>query len=339
VSDNVPATPAALEEALTLAEELLADIELSRGTLTSIALKASRLARLLNDEDAQEIFQYEASGYPAEPTMSAERWRLASAAGRTFEEKDAKSGKTQTYAFSESVEQLEMQIETNKLALQAAQDGDVSVSSANPYQVVQAPPGNMNERIGIRWAITQSAQRLSSRREFIHRYVSRRYYELKFSGVAEDVFSGVRDAVDGRISVIVPAAVQKFASVQDNLRSSNPEDWSNAVHSCRRILQDLADAVFPSTDKPRTTADGKAIKLGPDAYVNRLICYAEDNSDSSRFLDLVGSHLGFLGDRLEAVFKAAQKGSHSVVSRDEANRYVIYTYMLVADILSLVPTA
>ena len=339
MSDNVPAMPAALEEALALAGELVDDIELSRGTLTSIALKASRLARLLNDEDAQAIFQYEASGYPSEPTMSAERWRLACVARRTFEEKDAKSGKTQTYAFTESVEQLEMQIETSKLALQAAQDGSVSVSSANPNQFVMAPPGNTNERTVIRRGMAQSVERLASRREFIHRYVSRRYYELKFSGVAEDVFSGVRDAVDGRIADIVPAAVKKFASVQDNLRSSNPEDWSNAVHSCRRILQDLADAVFPSSKEPRQTPGGKSIDLGPDRYVNRLVCYAEDNSDSDRFLELVGSHLSFLGDRLDAVFQAAQKGSHSVVSRDEANRYVIYTYMLVADILSLAPAA
>jgi hypothetical protein len=49
----------------------------------------------------------------------------------------------------------------------------------------------------------------------------------------------------------------------------------------------------------------------------------------------VGSHLKFLGDRLDAVFHAAQKGSHAAVSHDEANRYVIYTYMLVGDILAL----
>jgi hypothetical protein len=35
------------------------------------------------------------------------------------------------------------------------------------------------------------------------------------------------------------------------------------------------------------------------------------------------------------VFRAAQKGSHAVVGREEANRYVVYTYMLVGDLLSL----
>jgi hypothetical protein len=34
---------------------------------------------------------------------------------------------------------------------------------------------------------------------------------------------------------------------------------------------------------------------------------------------------------------AASKGTHSDVSRDEANRCVVYTYLLVGDILALVP--
>lgn len=37
-----------------------------------------------------------------------------------------------------------------------------------------------------------------------------------------------------------------------------------------------------------------------------------------------------------SMFKAAQKGSHdTIVSREEADRYVIYTYLIVGDILSL----
>jgi hypothetical protein len=44
----------------------------------------------------------------------------------------------------------------------------------------------------------------------------------------------------------------------------------------------------------------------------------------------------FLGDRLDAVFKAAQKGSHAdIVTREEADRYVVYTYMIVGDLMSL----
>jgi hypothetical protein len=158
---------------------------------------------------------------------------------------------------------------------------------------------------------------------------------MRFSRIAADIFSSVRETVDRTIGDLIPKAVHKLASVEANLRSENPEDWSNAVHSCRRILQDLADAVFPARTEVRVTSEGKQIKLGSENYINRLVCFAEDNSSSKRFTALVGSHLRFLGDRLDSIFAAAQKGSHATVGRYEANRCVVYTYMVVGDILGL----
>jgi hypothetical protein len=138
---------------------------------------------------------------------------------------------------------------------------------------------------------------------------------------------------------MIPDAVQRLSAAYENLRSDNPEDWSNAVHSCRRILQDLADAVFPPRDEERTVnVDGKtqSIKLGKEHYINRIMAFVQDSSDSKRFEELVGSHLAFLGNRIDSVFHAAQKGSHgTIVRREEADRYVVYTYLLVGDILSL----
>ena len=57
--------------------------------------------------------------------------------------------------------------------------------------------------------------------------------------------------------------------------------------------------------------DGKEqkIKLGPDNFINRLIAFIEEKSSSERFDEIVGSHIKFIGERLDSVFKAAQKGS------------------------------
>jgi hypothetical protein len=339
VSEQIPPTPQALKEALELSAEILADIELNRVPLTNAALKTSRLARLLNHFDAQKVFRYEASGYPITPSgIPPESWRLAELAGRTYQTKDTKSGETRTFAYVESIEQLQAQIDTAKLGLSVAQDRDVSISSVNPDQYLWTPMGNFIERQNLHTQITQATQRLSSRRVLIHDYVSHRHYELKFSDVAQDVFSTIRETVDREVGSVVPDAVQKFNAVHENLRSDNPEDWSNAVHSCRRILQDLADMLFPPQTESRFVKVGKQereIKLGADHYINRIVCFVEDNSRSSRFEEVVGSHLRFLGDRLDAIFRAAQKGSHRSVGREEANRYVVYTYMIVGDILAL----
>jgi len=337
--DNIPPTRKALQEALSLSEEILKNLELSEIPLTNIALKTGRLARLLNDFENQKIMEYEVSGFPSTPGgLSPDIYQLAVSADREFQLKDDKIGQLKRYVYIESIEELEYQTKIAEKALDAAKDRDVSVSSANPYQTVYTPVGNWYERQQIRDSASQAAKRLSSRRAMIYRYALKKHYELKYSGIADDIFSRIRVRVDSAIGDFVPGAVNKLAAAYDNLISENPEDWSNAVHSCRRIMQDLADAVFPPTEDRKIQINGKEIiiKLGKDNYINRIMAYVTDHSNSERFEEIVGSHLRFLGERLDSVFQAAQKGSHDMImTREEADRYVVYTYLIVGDVLSL----
>lgn len=338
MTDLVPPSRQALREALTLSEEVLRNIELSEMPLANIALKSSRLARLLNDFDVQKIMEYEASGYPSTPDgVDPNIYRLAIEAGREYKQKDRKTGQIQNYIYVTSIEELEQKVRSTEAALNAARDPDVSVSSANPSQMVWNPIGNNFERNTIRNSAAEAQRRLSTRRSFIYSYVLRRHHDLKFSGIADDIFSRIREKVDSIIGTKVPDAVQKLSAVYENLQSENPEDWANAVHSCRRILQDLSNAVYPSRPDIEKEIDGKKrfIKLGDDNYINRLIAFLEERSSSERFVQIVGSHISFIGDRLDSVFRSAQKGSHSIVTKEEADRYVVYTYLITGDVLSL----
>lgn len=336
---SIPPSRQALREALALSEEILRNIELNELPLANVALKVSRLARLLNDFSHQKLMEFEASGYPSNPDgVIPEIYQLAVLAGREFQQKDSKSGVISKYIYATSIEELEQELKSFEAALAAAHDPDVSVSSANPSQMVWNPVGNKFERDTIRTSAAGAQRRLSSRRSFIYSYALRRHYEVKFSGIADDIFSRIREKVDHAIGENIPDAVQKLTAVYENLQSDNPEDWSNAVHSCRRLLQDLADTLYPARTDAAVEDNGKQkiIKLGPDNYINRLIAFLEERATSERFTEIVGSHLKFIGERLDSVFKAAQKGSHAkIVSREEADRYVVYTYLVTGDILTL----
>lgn len=337
---NIPPNPQALQSALALSDEILADLELSRIPLSSVALKASRLARLLNDPDHEQIMAYEAGGYPiSQGIIPHDAWRLAVFAGRSWTEPDEKTGKKQEFAFVESISQLEDQLEISKRGIEAARDPNVSITSANPNQYVLPSYGNSNERQGLRNQAALASKRLAARRSFIHRYTYDIHYQLKFSGIASEVFSRIRDRVDSSIAEVVPDAVKRFASVYENLRSENPEDWSNAAHSCRRIIQDLADTVFPPQSEPRIKlVKGKetSVALGAENYINRIMCFVEDNNKSTTAIAIIGSDLSFLGNRLDAITAGAQKGTHDdILTPEEADRIVVHTYMLVGEILAL----
>ena len=313
MEDQILPSRDALTEALELSFNILKDIELSNISLEGIALKIGRLARLLNDFEMQKIIEYEVGGYPGGAKgLPSDIYRLAVIANREYEKKE----NDVKFVYKVSINSLENDIKIRENALKAGAD---------------APRNNQI----FRAEISKACSRLASRRSFLYHYVLRKHYELKFSGIADDIFSRLRSRIDSNIGNLLPDAVRKFNAIYDNLQSDNPENWSNAVHGCRRILQDMADVVFPAIEQISKKGD-KEIRLGKDNYINRIIAFVENSSSSKRFEDLVGSHLQFLGDRLDSIFKAAQKGSHdNILTQEEADRYITYTYLIVGDILSL----
>lgn len=104
-------------------------------------------------------------------------------------------------------------------------------------------------------------------------------------------------------------------------------------------MEDLANAVYPPTEDKQKIIDGHeiTIKLDKEHYINRILEFITQSSDSQSFQRVIGSQLKFIKDRLNSLLKASHKGTHAdIISKDDANRIVVYTYLLIGDILSLV---
>jgi hypothetical protein len=269
-NEPIPPSKSSLADALCLSEEILKDIELNQIPLAIIALKTSRLARLLNEFDFQQIMQYESGGYPNTPTgIPPDVWKLLVLAGRRYYEIDKKTGTKKEFGHIISITEIEQEIKIGESHLLASRDADISISSANPNQFVIGPQGNVRERNNVRSNIQKNTSLLSSRRLFIYEYASTKFYELKFSSISDDVFSRIRYRVDDQIGRLIPSSTKKFTAIYENLKSENSEDWSNAVHGCRRILEELADVLTPPTnDKIIKIGNGqkKTIKMGKENY-------------------------------------------------------------------------
>ncbi len=323
-------------EALQLAEEILKNIELNEIPLRNVVLKCARLARLTDNQRAMSLFHYELAGYPMDDQglVLFEAFDLARHSNRTFRQKD-KSGKIQDYMFPETVAALESELEAAKDQMKVAFDREIAISSANPNQFVFSPPGNVSERTTLRQVIVEKAKKIDQLKVAYYNYVLGVLYELKFSHLAEEIFEKKKLLVDKSLAEKLPETLNKFLSVYENLRSKNEEDWANAVHSCRRIIKDVADYLYPPTDQEIEIEKGKKIKLDAEHYIIRLKEYIKQKSTSEKFTLIVGSHLDYIGDRIDALYRASSKGTHHKVSREEAESYIIYTYLLLGDVLKL----
>lgn len=328
-------------EAFDLTNELLADLELERLTLTSCVMKAARLARLVGDDMHFLIFQHELSGYPSTPKgVEPDTWHLCQVAKRIKskkkeDDKGKQTGEIIETAEIRSIAGIEENAATLKMRLSFFQPQPINIASANPHQFVHAPIRNLAAEGQIAMNYRDEMAILAARRAFVYSFVLSKHFELKVSSAAEDIFEGYRKRVDKYLSNLIPDELRRLDSIRANLESNNPEDWANAGHSCRRLLQAIADVLYPPSDQLVTAADGKPKKVGKENYINRLIMFCENKMTSGVSFKVMSSDLKYIGERLDAVFAAAQKGTHAQIDLSEAERFVIHTYLLVGDILDL----
>lgn len=322
-------------EIINLAEETIRNIELDEIPLQGVIFRCARLARLVGNQDYIDLFTYELSGYPknSEGYIENKAFGLSRILNRPYKQKD-KDGVEKEYMMTESVTELASQLSAATSQMAVAQDKDISLSSANPYQSL-TPTSNNFERHELRRSIIDASKKMNKLKNGYYNFVLNIYAKYKLEDITEDIFKRKKALVDKILSDRVPKAIQKFVAVYENLKSENNEDWSNAVHSCRRIMKDVSDMLYPATDKEISTGEGKTIKLSDENYIVRLKQYIKEHCDSDKFLIVVGSHLDFIGDRIDALYRSSNKGTHDIVNKEEAERYVIYTYLLLADILSL----
>jgi hypothetical protein len=316
--------PSRRQEALQLADELLADIELVRLTPAEIARKALRLARLLDDSDAMTWLRFEVVGYPTGPGLPSDAWEAAGRSNRRFLNTEG-----QERAATTMLGQLQTNIDGALAQISAAADAPVSVTSANPNQFVTMPVGNAQERGAVRNFAGEQRALLDKVLGSIYDYVTSRYHELRFGSAVETSFEVVRARVDAAIASLVPEAPQMLAAAFENASSDNPEHWAGAAATCRRLLKASADALRP----PGPPVDGHPMT---DAhYRNRLIDWVNTRAKSETLADLITTDIEFLGRRLEAHDEGGHKGAHTTVSRFDAARIITGTYLLLGDVLSL----
>jgi hypothetical protein len=314
-------------EALQLADELLTDFELIRLRPTHLVLKASRLARLLDDAEALDWLSIEISGYEphtAKGGLPPKPWKAVVRSRRTYVDDEGT-----TRADTVSVSQLESMVDSARLRMGAAADAPVSISSANPQQFVTSGPGNALERRGLQDMIVKSQPLLDKILGAVHDYVAEKEVELRFGNAIETSFVRIRDRADNAIARLVPGVARQLAAAIELVGSDNPEHWSDAAAYCRKLIKAVADELQPIG----SDIGGRA--NGPDNYINRLVFWIQEREPSETAREVMVSDLEYLGRRLDSFAGAGNKGAHATVDQHDADRFIVGTYVLLSDTLHL----
>jgi hypothetical protein len=299
------------EHVRILAEELLADIELSRLPSDQLVLKAARLARLVGHQEMMRWLSFELHGYPDTP----ETEQYLDWTGRWTD-------KEKRFAWWGGIGQIEANIGAYETKLSDLKmpslSGDMLIPVTNSIQA------NQNKTVDI---ITQLAGIRSKVIALLHRYTTEIYYEAEFSTRQETIFEGAKLRIDALLAPVAKDTLSQVDAVYRRLASDDPEAISQALTTCRRLVDGFADQVFPPQAEPRIR-DGVTIDLGAQKHLNRIKAFVDDNCDS-------GSRASRLKRRLSDLYERVNVGIHADVSSDEARFLFLDTYLLLGEVLSL----
>lgn len=313
-------------EALRLLEEALRELESPKGSVLAAVQKLLRASALLGNQDIHVWCSIQ---------LGERRYALAlkKLVSAIWTKEDPKSPKIKK-AVDEAVNELNaLQLKQaihytmEEMTVKASESGGGYISIGFVEERYADLVRTKNGNDGTYYK-NNLYNHLNYVRKRAHEFASTLYNQLKFAGTISSCFDILKGAVDDRLLDLDPTLAEQLMVAFKAVSSAKDEEWSQALTTCRRLLESLADQLHPaSTD----TTKGRA--LTQPQYVNRLWAFMDKSIESESNRDLAKAHVDFLGSWLEKTNKVANKGVHAEVTQIEAVKATFHTYLLVADLL------
>lgn len=299
------------QEALALAEEVMTDVELSQGSVPKHALKAMRLARLMGDEEAQRWLIYEIEGVPG--TARGKEWMSKT---RRWTNRDEGRG---YWGPAGELEARQVGNEAARATLAGVSlSGDGLIPVMRDHRAVIAD--YTSEAIAM-------GKILGAVDSHVYRYATDVYFELKFSEIQASLFAESQTAVDATFAAMAGSALKKIESINERLGANEDEAISQAMTTCRRLIDAVANHVFPAQDEPYDL-NGQELNVKHSATLNRINAYIHTSG-------VTGGRADRLRRSLSDIYGRVSKGAHDDVDGHEARYLFLATYVALGEVLTL----
>jgi len=319
-----------IDEARKVSEALLDDLENSFAKIDAILMRAKRLARLMRDSDAQVWLDLETKGYPDGFSFSelGSCIKYATSGGRI----DLKKSKY----YTPSLPSFEADAESDEALLNSLRTANAPTTKVKDFVEKSATEAFMATQLKLqaqqKKSYASSKALYSSMKASIHNYATDTYLAVELGDVAEDIFEGARNLVDTFIRSHCPKAAEKIVAINERMSDGSIESLSAALTSCRRLLMDVADSIFPARVEEWKDRKDRVRKVGIEQYKNRILAYLANLGESEGSYALLESELEHLASRLDVIYEKTCKGVHIDVSLEEARLAVIHTYLFIGEI-------
>lgn len=315
------------EKGIELLDEVLQNFENPKITLLSIIQKLNRIAKLLDETDL--LIWTEIQLGNTSYTLALTKWIQAYLNNEKSKTKTAaKTLLDETTKLDELGIKLGSTILTEELSAKANESG----GGFNIIGFIEERYNDfLKHKKGNDGTLYQSnlLNTISIVRSLAYKKASYYHKKYAFSDLPETNFEILKKNVEDVLFELDPELAELLLLAFKSVSSNDAEEWSQALTSCRRFFEKLADNLYPPTD---TVINGRS--LSTENYINRLWAYMDRNIDSKSNKEIAKAHVDFIGSYLQSLYRITSKGVHSNLTRIEALKAVIHIYLLCSDLLN-----
>ncbi len=312
------------QPACILSKEILDEFANENKTLSSLLQKSSLLARLIDDAENQLWIDKEISANF--DTSNSDDLKIIISNGRLW---------TGGNYRLEDIETLETMIDTYKIRLSSAKDPNISYTPTGGLDWYR-PHNNSLERNKIEESIRINQSILSKIKGRLYSFVRDTYYVLNFSEITTEIFSSIKKYTEAKLKNFAPEALLELTSAYNAVNSKKKPDWSNVASGCRRILIKMADIVYPPTEKTIQTKNNTTVKLDGEHYRLRINEFLKGKSKEDT---LSRDTTKYLFEMLDSLDRLNAKGDKNFITKDTAEKILIYTYLVLFEIIKKIDIA
>ena len=314
-------------EALKIIEEGLKELESAKGSVTVGVQKLSRAAKLLNEDEivAWSEIQLGSTRYVSALQDFSEK----------IDEEYKKEEKPQNMddpKFKKNLDKLkELSIplseipELHRFKSIKATGGYHSVEFIEERYAFITKLKQFTDHV---YNLTDLKRHLQYIRKKALDYLTELDTKLRFSGTITSSFDILKNAVDDRLLDLDPEIAEQLMLAFKSVSSDSKEEWSQALATCRRLLESLADKLYPATEE---NIKGRTFKQ--NQYINRIWRFMDVSIESKSNKEMAKAHVDYLGSWLSADYSLACKGVHAEVNQLEATKAIFHISLMLADLL------
>ena len=322
-----------IDEALSLAKKTRMDLPEENIALSAVLQNCKTICRYLDKLDNNKWIDYELNGYPRSDKTKDDQYKFpeyrkvyqvfyAENGTRVQLDNDYASlfGEIPLYPSIVEITQCKLNgmVVPASPAIDMLNDQKFRIEHGIPVYAPRVVHGQVSR--------SQLAKIINGVQNKIYEFLDNIILELEYGKIPEIIFEVIRKEVDEKFRELCPDAIEKLVDIYEQLSNDKRTAYSQIAGTCRQIIKDVADSIYPPAlfDK-----NNNSLELNDAKFLNRLSAGIASGTEKQLFKSMFNYTERFLHE----IHSYASKGDHSRFQKSDAIRCVVYTYILLGDIL------